>query len=165
MGVRKVKVALVCLPVVLGAAGLALIVPREHQVGVRLLSVKSEALGKEVTVEFSRRDQAVWFSKAPRLQARADGAWQPVMSFPRFDEEIFARTGLARVVFLFPPQTEACRFSLDYGVGRRTYCKAYSSLCKYGLMQRLPKLSRTVLGLIPQNAGIRHFETELTLSS
>jgi hypothetical protein len=166
MTARKVKVVLIGMPIIVAAVGVALIIGRDDAVGARLVSVGPRGQEKEVTVDFTKRDRAVWFDHAPRVQVRRDGRWEPPTIFRELGPEGgLARTGSERVAFLFPPGTDACRFLIDYRTGTRPYCRAYFFLSKHGIMQRFPKLSRSALKLIPQNAGVRHFEAELVLSS
>jgi hypothetical protein len=67
------------------------------------------------------------------------------------------------LVFDFPRQTEACRFSLGYRVGPRPYCQAYFFLSRHGVSQKFPAFSKAILKCVPQQPRLRHVECELEI--
>lgn len=117
---------------------------------------------KRVTVEFSRIEPTACFAEAQLLQLRVGGVWQSRLSLPKF-EDLLARRNRQRLVFDFPRETEACRFSLGYRAGARPYCQAYFFLSRHGISQKFPAISKAILKCVPQQPRLRQFECELEI--
>jgi hypothetical protein len=119
---------------------------------------------KRVTLEFLRHDAAARFAEKHQVQIRVAGRWQPSLGVPKFEEgHLLDRTNSQRLVFDFPRQTEACRFSLGYRVGPRPYCQAYFFLSRHGVSQKFPAISKAILKCIPQQPRLRHVECQVEL--
>jgi hypothetical protein len=119
---------------------------------------------RRVTVEFLRLDDTARFAEAHRLWVRVAGRWQPSLSLPEFEQGyLLARSNSQQLVFDFPRQTEACRFSLGYRVGPRPYCQAYFFLSRHGVSQKFPAISEAILKCVPQQPRLRHLECELKI--
>jgi len=133
-------------------------------VDVRIANVVALGTRRFVAVEFRSRNPAARFHEPHRVQLRVAGRWQPPMDPPEFGKtDLLAETNRQRVVFSFPAEAEACRFSLGYRVGPRPYCQAYFFLERHGLFQKFPKLSRAVLKRVPDQPRLRRAECELII--
>jgi hypothetical protein len=164
MGARRVKFVLVCLLVIVGAAGLGIVIGRDNSISVKLARANLVGAEKEVVVDFTRKNRTVWFYSAQRVQIRKDGHWEPPVFFRELGPDSLAHTNSERVVLHFPPQTEACRFLLDYRRGPSRYCKVYFFLSRHGIMKRFPKLSQAILQQA-RKTGIYHAKPELVFST
>jgi hypothetical protein len=135
-------------------------------VSVSVVNVIEMEGTKRVTVEFLRLDDTARFAEAPRFQVRVAGRWQPSLGFPEFEQGyLLSRTDSQQLVFAFPRQTEACRFSLGYRVGPSPYCQAYFFLSRHGVSQKFPAISKAILKCVPQQPRLRHLECELKIAT
>ena len=163
----RVRSRILVLPVIalVGLAVFVVATPKSAAPAtVSVVNVTEMENTKRVTVEFLRRDAVARFAEAHQLQIRVAGRWQPPVSLPTFEDGyLLARTNSQRLVFDFPRETEACRFSLGYRVGPRPYCQAYFFLSRYGVSQKFPAISKAILKCVPQQPRLRHFECELEI--
>ena len=148
--------------------GLAVFVVATPESNVPVTVSVTDVTGMEntklVTVEFLRCDAAARFAEAHQVQIRLAGRWQPPLNLPKFEDgDLLDRTNSQRLVFDFPRQTEACRFSLGYRVGPRPYCQAYFFLSRHGVSQKFPAVSKAILKCVPQRPRLRHVECELEI--
>jgi hypothetical protein len=157
---------LVLLPVitvtVLALFGAAIPKPAAP-VKANLVSVTEVEDVRRVAVEFSWLT-AARFHEANQLQIRAAGKWQPQLDLPKFaDGCLFSRADCRRLVFDFPRQTEACRFSLGYRVGPRPNCRAAFFLARHGITRKFPALAKAILSCVPQQPRLEHVECEVEI--
>ncbi len=164
MRLRGTIIALLCLAV---ATVVTIVVATSKTVAtveISMANVAEMGTSRLVAVEFRRCNPAARFAEAHRVQLRVAGRWQAPMTLPEFGEtHLLSRTNCERVVFSFPAEADACRFSLGYRIGPRPYCQAYFFLQRHGLSQKFPKLSRAVLKCVPQQPRLRRAECELMI--
>ena len=131
---------------------------------VRVVNVAGMEETKRVTVEFLSHDAAARLAETHQVQVRIAGRWQPPLALPKFEDGyLLARTNSQQLIFDFPRQAEACRFSLGYRVGPRPYCQAYFFLSRHGVSQKFPAISKAILKCVPQQPRLRHVECELEI--
>jgi len=153
---------------VIAIVGLAVFVVATRKsaapITVRVVEVAEVEESKRVTVEFLSHDAAARLAETHQVQVRIAGRWQPPMTLPKFEDgPLLARTNSQQLVFDFPRQADACRFSLGYRVGPRPYCQAYFFLSRHGVSQKFPGISKAILKCVPQQPKLRHLECELEI--
>jgi len=119
---------------------------------------------KAVTVEFRRLNPTARLFLTPKVQTRIAGRWQAPEKFPDLDSFFLGQTNLEQITFLMPTSTQACRFSMQYRVGKSIpYCRLYFFLERHGWSKRFPLLSRLVLKCVPYRVGVKHWHGDLVL--
>src|ERR1051326_5262583 len=167
MRLRSSIIAAVCLSIATLAAIVAAAFKSAAPVEISVTSVAELGTARLVALAFRRCNPRAYLVETNRLQLRVAGVWQPAMRLPELsDGYLFARTNCERVVFSFPAEAEACRFSLGYRVGPSLYCRAYSFLHRHGLSQKFPNFSRLVLNCFSQQQPrLRRVECELMIQT
>jgi hypothetical protein len=133
-------------------------------VTLKIVKVTEMQDARRVTVEFLRSNPAAHFSEAHQLQVKIAGRWQPPLRLPKLEDGyLLARTDSQQMVFDFPLQSEACRFSLGYRVGRSPYCQTYFFLSRHGISKRFPVITKATLKCVPRQPRLRHAECELEI--
>ena len=159
------RIILLLFMAVVGLTVFAVATPKSAApVVVKAVNMAEMGDTKRVTVEFLRHGAAARFAEAHQLQIRIAGQWQPQLNLPKFEDDyLLARTNRQQLVFHFPREAEACRFSLGYRVGPRPSCQAYSFLSRHGVAKKFPAISKAVLNCVPQQPRLRHVECELEI--
>jgi hypothetical protein len=158
---KILKIALLCLLTGITVA-LGTLLRQDHPVDIRMVNTAQVGTTKNVTVELRPRTGSAVFAHDLRVENRVGGRWQPPTHFLALsDTYLVAEGSCQRVLFTVSPETEACRFLLEYRLGQRPYCQMYFFLAKHGVMKRFPALSRLVLKCVPQQSRLRHLEWEL----
>ena len=143
-----------CLAVGLLAVGtvLSLSTGGSEPIAVRLVDRQTlnSSGSRSITVEFTRtKESGLFLSGDPSVQLRLEKGWQAAVKLPKID--FLSKTNRQTVVLSVPPETQACRFLVEYRDYRggqpayRTYCRVFSFLQRHGLLVKYPRVSGLVL--------------------
>jgi len=156
--------ALLCCTGLLFGAIYTKCAKRNIPVRARVTSIAKAEKAIDVGVEFRRLNNSTAFVEDGKVQLKVDGLWLFPVRCARL-RYLFSSTNSEHIIFRVPVGTEACRFNLEYRLGRNRYCATCRYLSQIGAMKRFPKISRFILRVVPRNPRLYWTEIELALSN
>jgi len=136
---------------------------RTEAAHARLVKTENDGGMRRLFVEFEQTNLNVRFTGEDVLSLRVAGHWTEAKKLLLPDEvPLFSRRARQQITFLVPRETEACRFSMVYYRGQRTYCRVYSWLGQHGVTRHAPWLSKVILKLLATKRGMWSLEIELS---